>query len=57
MLLVSTWASCPWEIIDLIVFHLKSKAEQALVSLVTSKIILFLTVALLARGFINVLYI
>lgn len=57
MLLVLTRVLRPLEIIELIIFHLESKAEPTLVSLVTSEIILFLATAILVKGFIKVFYI
>lgn len=57
MVLVSTPALRPLEIIDLIVFHLKSKTEPVLVSVVISEIIFFFTIAILAKGFIKIFYI
>ena len=49
-----TQAFCPLEINDLILFHLKSKAEPDLLSVVTSEIILFLTIAIKAKGFVKI---
>ena len=53
MLLVSTQALSPLEIIDLIVFDFESKVEPALVSVVMSEIFFLVTIAILAKGFIG----
>lgn len=53
MLLILARALRPLEVIDLIVFHLKNKVEPALKSVVTFEIILFWTIAILAKSFIN----
>ena len=53
MLLILARALRPLEVIDLIVFHLKNKVESALKSVVPFEIILFWTIAILAKSFIN----
>ena len=53
MLSILARALHPLEVIDLIAFHLKNKVEPALKSVVTSEIILFWTIAILAKSFIN----
>ena len=57
MVLVSTPALRPLVIIDLIVFHLKSKTDPVLLSVVISEIIFFFTIPILAKGFIKIFYI
>ena len=53
MLLILARALRPLEVIDLIVSHLKNKVESALKSVVPFEIILFWTIAILAKSFIN----
>ena len=54
ILLVLTQTLCSFEIIGLIIFHSKSKAEPDLILVVKSEVILFLTLVNQVKRFIKI---